>query len=195
MSDYMQAMSCGQFGAAKEKAKYKLPDTDAEKAAKAAEAAALKERGNAFFAQGERFEAAKLYEQAVLKFDWYSEAIADESERQIVLPVKIPCHLNLALMSLQLGNHAHAIVHCTQARARERERARGRRARPPRAPSRSARAPTRHALRPSPPPPPPLRRCCATRLATQRPSSAAASATCTRACSTRQRRTCSRRSG
>ena len=71
-------------------------------------------RGNALFARGERFEAAKLYEQAVLKFDWYSEAIADEAERQIVLPVKIPCHLNLALMSLQLGNHAHAIVHCTQ---------------------------------------------------------------------------------
>jgi hypothetical protein len=45
--------------------KYKLPDTEGEKQAKAAEACALKERGNVLFRQGERFEAAKLYEQAV----------------------------------------------------------------------------------------------------------------------------------
>mmetsp|Transcript_6200 Transcript_6200/g.16194 ORF Transcript_6200/g.16194 Transcript_6200/m.16194 type:complete len:402 (+) Transcript_6200:1-1206(+) len=115
MSDYMKAMSCGQFGAAKNKAKYKIPDTKEEKTAKANEAAVLKERGNALFAQGERFEAAKLYEQAVLKFDWFSDLVADDAERAIVLPIKVPCHLNLALMSLQLGNHHHAIVHCTQA--------------------------------------------------------------------------------
>lgn len=95
-------------------AKYKLPETDSEKQLKAAEAAALKAKGNELFAQGERFEAAKLYEQAVLKFDWYSDAIADEAEKAIVLPVKVPCHLNLALMSLQLGNYQHAVVHCTQ---------------------------------------------------------------------------------
>lgn len=95
-------------------ADYRPPETEGEKRAKAAEAAALKQQGNALFAQGERFEAAKLYEQAVLKFDWFSDALADEAERALVLPVKLPCHLNLALCSVQLGNYAHAAVHCTQ---------------------------------------------------------------------------------
>mmetsp|Transcript_20627 Transcript_20627/g.55668 ORF Transcript_20627/g.55668 Transcript_20627/m.55668 type:complete len:372 (+) Transcript_20627:86-1201(+) len=114
MSEYMKAMSCGQYGAAKNKDKYKLPESDEEKRAKASEAKVLKDKGNNLYAQNEFFEAAKLYELAVLKFDWYAEQFADEAERAIVLPVKIPCHLNLAMMSLSLGNYQHAVVHCTQ---------------------------------------------------------------------------------
>lgn len=114
MAQYMKAVSCGQFGASKDKAKYKLPETDEEVRTKANEANGLKERGNQLVEEGEYFEAAKLYEQAVLKFDWYSETFATEHERAIVLPVKVPCHLNLAAMSLALGNYQHAITHCTQ---------------------------------------------------------------------------------
>jgi len=114
MAQYMRAVSCGQFGASKDKAKYKLPETKDELQAKADEANALKERGNQLVDEGEYFEAAKLYEQAVLKFDWYSETFATEEERAIILPIKIPCHLNLAAMSLALGNYLHAITHCSQ---------------------------------------------------------------------------------
>ena len=42
--------------------------------------------------------AAKLYEQAVLKFaDWYAECFATDEERTLVHAVKIPSHLNLAM--------------------------------------------------------------------------------------------------
>ena len=98
---------------------YKFPDTAPEQDAICAAAADLKKRGNELYAKGEYVEAAKLYEQAVLKFsDWYAEAFADEDERARVLPIKLPSHLNLAACSWRLGNHEHAVLHCTQARVR-----------------------------------------------------------------------------
>ena len=98
---------------------YKFPDTAPEQDAICTAAADLKKRGNELYAKGEYVEAAKLYEQAVLKFsDWYAEAFADEDERARVLPIKLPSHLNLAACSWRLGNHEHAVLHCTQARLR-----------------------------------------------------------------------------
>lgn len=50
---------------------YKFPDTFEEQKERVDEADALRLRGNAYFKKGELMEAAKLYEQAVLKFaDW-----------------------------------------------------------------------------------------------------------------------------
>ena len=50
---------------------FKFPETIEEQKAICVEADALRTRGNARFKVGELFEAAKLYEQAVLKFaDW-----------------------------------------------------------------------------------------------------------------------------
>lgn len=112
MQNFMKAMSCGQYGGG---SKYKLPTTLEDKQERARAAEDLKSRGNQLYAAGEHFEAAKLYEQAVLKFDWYLDSCADDEERAIVLPVKIPCHLNLAMMSMSLGNFEHAVVHCSQA--------------------------------------------------------------------------------
>ena len=98
---------------------YKFPDTAPEQDAICTAAADLKKRGNELYAKGEYVEAAKLYEQAVLKFsDWYAEAFAGEDERARVLPIKLPSHLNLAACSWRLGNHEHAVLHCTQARLR-----------------------------------------------------------------------------
>ena len=69
------------------------------------------------YKKGEYFEAAKLYEQGVLKFaDWYAETFATDEERERVYPIKHPCHLNLAACSWRLGNYEHAVTHCTQAR-------------------------------------------------------------------------------
>ena len=53
------------------KAKYKFPETIEEQRAKCEEADALRVKGNHLFKSGQILEAAKLYEQAVLKFaDW-----------------------------------------------------------------------------------------------------------------------------
>ena len=94
---------------------YKFPDTLEEQAAKCAEAESLRQRGNALYREGELFEAAKLYEQAVHKFaDWYVEKFATDEERKMVHAVKLPSHSNLAACSWKLGNHQHCVVHCTQ---------------------------------------------------------------------------------
>ena len=79
---------------------YKFPDTFEEQKARTDEADALRQRGNALFKKGELTEAAKLYEQATLKFaDWYADCFAEPAERAMVMAVKTPAHLNLALCS------------------------------------------------------------------------------------------------
>ena len=94
---------------------YKFPETEDEQGAKIAEADALRKRGNELYGKGELVEAAKLYEQAVLKFaDWYAECFATDEEKARVHAVKLPCHLNLAACSMRLGNLQHAVVHCSQ---------------------------------------------------------------------------------
>uniref|UniRef100_A0A6S9XL77 Uncharacterized protein n=1 Tax=Chrysotila carterae TaxID=13221 RepID=A0A6S9XL77_CHRCT len=94
---------------------FKFPKTIEEHEAKCREAESLKKRGNEFYQKGELVEAAKLYEQGVLKFsDWYAESFATDEERAVVRAVKLPCHLNLAVCSMKLGNHTHAITHCSQ---------------------------------------------------------------------------------
>ena len=99
---------------------YKFPDTFEEQKERVDAADALRQRGNAHFKQGELTEAAKLYEQATLKFaDWYADCFATDEEKAMVHAVKTPSHLNLALCSWRLGNYAHAVVHCTQVLERE----------------------------------------------------------------------------
>ena len=94
---------------------YKFPETEDEQGAKIAEADALRKRGNELYGKGELVEAAKLYEQAVLKFaDWYAECFATDEDKARVHAVKLPCHLNLAACSMRLGNLQHAVVHCSQ---------------------------------------------------------------------------------
>ena len=94
---------------------YKFPETLAEQQTICKAAIALKERGNAFYAKGEWVQAAKMYEQGVLKFvDWYVESLATDKERNMVHAVKLPCHLNLAECSRRLGNYQHVVVQCTQ---------------------------------------------------------------------------------
>ena len=105
------------FNPGGKKKAYKFPDTAEEQEPICAAAAELKERGNELYKKGEFFEAAKLYEQGVLKFaDWFAEAFATDEERARVYPIKLPCHLNLAACSWRLGNYQHAVTHCTQAR-------------------------------------------------------------------------------
>jgi tetratricopeptide (TPR) repeat protein len=98
----------------KTRANYKFPDTLEEQRVICEAADELRVRGNALYKQGSTVEAAKLYEQAVLKFgDWYAECFATEEERQQALAVKLPAHLNLAACSHRLGNFQHAVVHCS----------------------------------------------------------------------------------
>jgi tetratricopeptide (TPR) repeat protein len=105
------------FNRNRPKQKYHFPDTIEEQRVICEAAAELRQRGNALYKKGELMEAAKLYEQAVLKFgDWYSECFATEEERSIVHAVKLPSHLNLAACSWKLGNFEHAVVHCKQVR-------------------------------------------------------------------------------
>jgi tetratricopeptide (TPR) repeat protein len=102
------------FNQNRPKTPYKFPETLDEQRAKCDEADALRLRGNTLFKAGDVLEAAKLYEQAVLKFaDWYADCFATDEERALVLAVKSPCHLNLAACSQRLGNHQHAVTHCT----------------------------------------------------------------------------------
>lgn len=94
---------------------YHFPDTIDEQKVICDAADALRLRGNALFKEGQLAEAAKLYEQAVLKFaDWYAECFATDEERKLVHAVKLPSHLNLAACSMKLGNLEHAVVHCSQ---------------------------------------------------------------------------------
>ena len=66
---YMQMFSRNR----PKKQDYKFPDTWEEQKERVDEADALRLRGNALFKKGELMEAAKLYEQAVIKFaDWYA---------------------------------------------------------------------------------------------------------------------------
>ncbi|KAL1521540.1 hypothetical protein AB1Y20_021199 [Prymnesium parvum] len=97
------------------KMEYKFPDTIEEQTVICEAADELRKRGNAHYRKGELVEAAKLYEQAVLKFaDWYAECFATDEERALVHAVKLPSHLNLAACSWRLGNYEHAVMHCTQ---------------------------------------------------------------------------------
>ena len=101
---------------------YKFPETFEEQKAKADEADVLRLQGNQLFKKGALTEAAKLYEQSVLKFaDWYADCFATDEEKAMVHAVKTPAHLNLALCSLRLGNYAHGVVHCTSALERVKE--------------------------------------------------------------------------
>ena len=101
-------------------AAYKFPETLDEQKAKVDEADALRRRGNELYKRGELMEAAKLYEQAVLKFsDWYADCFATDEEKELVHAVKVPAHLNLAMCSWKLQNYSHAVVHCTSALERE----------------------------------------------------------------------------
>ena len=94
---------------------YKFPETLEEQKAKCDEAEELKRRGNEYYKQGELVEAAKMYEQAVLKFaDWFALAWATDEEKAMVHAVKLPAHNNLANCSFRLGNHQHAVVHSSQ---------------------------------------------------------------------------------
>ena len=103
------------FSYRKPKTPYKFPDTIEEQTVICNAANELRERGNALYKKGELVEAAKLYEQAVLKFaDWYAECFATDEERALVHSVKLPAHLNLAACSWKLGNFDHAVIHCTQ---------------------------------------------------------------------------------
>ena len=96
-------------------ATYKFPETLEEQRVICDEADALRRRGNSHYQAGELMEAAKLYEQAVIKFaDWYADCFATEEERALVFSVKLPAHLNLAQCSYKLGNFEHAVTHCTQ---------------------------------------------------------------------------------
>ena len=98
-----------------QKAVYKFPETIEEQRVICEAADALRQRGNELFKAGETIEAAKLYEQAVLKFaDWYADCFATDEEKALVHAVKLPAHLNLATCSYKLGNYAHAVVHATQ---------------------------------------------------------------------------------
>ena len=98
-----------------QKAVYKFPETIEEQRVICEAADALRQRGNELFKAGETVEAAKLYEQAVLKFaDWYADCFATDEEKALVHAVKLPAHLNLATCSYKLGNYAHAVVHATQ---------------------------------------------------------------------------------
>jgi FKBP-type peptidyl-prolyl cis-trans isomerase len=98
-----------------QKAVYKFPETIEEQRVICEAADALRQRGNELFKAGETVEAAKLYEQAVLKFaDWYADCFATDEEKALVHAVKLPTHLNLATCSYKLGNYAHAVVHATQ---------------------------------------------------------------------------------
>lgn len=100
---------------------YQFPDTIEEQTAICEAADVLRIRGNALFKAGDVTEAAKLYEQAVLKFaGWYAECFATDEERKLVHAVKMPAHLNLAACSMKLGNLEHAVVHCTQVLAQEK---------------------------------------------------------------------------
>ena len=97
------------------KAAYKFPDTIEEQREICKVADELRTRGNALYKKGELTEAAKLYEQAVLKFaDWYADCFATEEEKELALSVKLPSHLNLAACSWKLGNYQHAVTHCSQ---------------------------------------------------------------------------------
>ena len=97
------------------KADYKFPDTIEEQRVICEAADELRQRGNALFKNGETVEAAKLYEQAALKFaDWYAECFATDEEKAMVHAVKLPAHLNLAACSYKLGNYEHAVVHSSQ---------------------------------------------------------------------------------
>ena len=97
------------------KTPYHFPDTIEEQTAISREADGLRLRGNELYRSGELVEGAKLYEQAVHKFaDWYAEGFATDEEKAVVQPVKLGAHANLAACSHRLGNHQHAIVHCTQ---------------------------------------------------------------------------------
>ena len=50
-----------------------------------------------------------------MKFaDWYAVAFATDEEKEMVYAVKLPSHNNLATCSFKLGNHQHAVVHCSQ---------------------------------------------------------------------------------
>jgi len=103
------------FNGGKQRQPYKFPETMEEQRAKCNEAADLKRRGNEFYQKGELVEAAKLYEQAVMKFaDWYAVTFATDEEKEMVHAVKLPCHNNLATCSFKLGNHQHAVIHCGQ---------------------------------------------------------------------------------
>ena len=103
------------FNGGKQRQPYKFPETMEEQRAKCDEAADLKRRGNEFYQKGELVEAAKLYEQAVMKFaDWYAVTFATDEEKEMVHAVKLPCHNNLATCSFKLGNHQHAVIHCGQ---------------------------------------------------------------------------------
>ena len=103
------------FNKNRARASYRFPETLDEQQAICNEADRLRTQGNALFRSGEIMEAAKLYEQAVLKFaDWYADSFATDEERALVHGVKIPAHLNLAACSFRLGNYGHAVVHCTQ---------------------------------------------------------------------------------
>ena len=91
---------------------YKFPETMEEQRAKCDEAEELKRRGNELFQRGELVEAAKLYEQAVLKFaDWFAVAWSTDEEKEMVFAVKLPAHNNLANCSFKLGKHPHAPTH------------------------------------------------------------------------------------
>lgn len=114
-ADFLDIYSKIASGDGAPKNTHAFPATLMEQRARCEEARALKEQGNAVYRQGDLVRAACLYEQGVFKFaDWYGDEFASEEERALVNESKLPLHLNLAVCSFRLGNHAHAAAHASQ---------------------------------------------------------------------------------
>lgn len=77
------------------------------------DAAESKEQGNALFKEGKFALARKKYEGTVARLKGLRGL--DEAEEEAAQALKLQCHLNLAACLQKLGEHAQAVLQCSEA--------------------------------------------------------------------------------